>query len=576
MRVTVSSISDIFQHIAELLEIKGENVFKIRAYQKAALILQQYPGDLAVLARKGELTTLEGIGKDLALKIQEILDTGTLAYYEELKASIPEGVVALMNISGIGPKKAKLFYEKSGIDSIEALEKAIAEKKLNALEGIKEKTIANIVKGIELYKQGNASFAYLKAFDQARRCHGLLKPFARRLEIAGSLRRKKPFVRDIDILASSGDSEKIMGVFTKADFVQEVLSHGPTKSSVRLRSAAGGIQVDLRVVEDDSFGAALLYFTGSKDFNIKIRGRALDQGYKVNEYGLFKKEKNLAGREEKDIFEKLGLSYIPPELRENTGEIEYAAEHKQFDLVDVSDLRGEFHVHSRYSDGSEDIETIVKYAGKKKYEYIGISDHSASLKVANGLSDERLKQKIEEIRELNKKYPKIKILCCQEVDILDDGSLDCPESLLKQLDVVIAAVHTGLKQPVEKITKRIVTACGNKYVSIIAHPTGILRGVREAYAVDLPAVYKAAARNTVALEINCFPDRLDLNEINARAARDAGVKLALGSDSHRLEHLIHMELGINVARRAWLKKKDLLNTLSLKELMPWIQKKRNL
>lgn len=572
MHVTVSFIADIFQHTAELLEIKGENIFKIRAYQKAAQVVQRYPGDLAALAQKGELTTLEGIGKDLALKIQEILDTGTLVYYEELKASIPEGVISLMDVSGIGPKKAKLFYEKLGVDSIESLEKAIAEKRLDGLEGIKDKTIANIVKGIQLYKQGVSSFGYLQAFAQAQQFIRLLKPHAQRLEIAGSLRRKKAFVRDIDILASSADTERLMDVFTRAECVQEVLSEGLTKSSVRL--AAGGMQADLRVVGDDSFGAALLYFTGSKDFNIKIRGRALDQGYKVNEYGLFKKEKNLAGQEELDILNKLGLSYIPPELRENAGEIEYAAEHKHFDLVDVSDIQGEVHVHSRYSDGIEDIETIVKYACQKKYSYIGISDHSASLKVANGLSDDRLKQKIEEIRALNKKYPKVRILCCQEVDILDDGSLDCPEYLLKQLDVVIAAVHTGLKQSMEKITKRIVTACENKYVSIIAHPTGILRGVREAYPIDLPAVYKAAARNAVALEINCFPDRLDLNETNARAARDAGVTLVLGSDSHRLEHLVHMELGVNVARRAWLKKKDILNTLPWEDLKQWIQRKR--
>lgn len=571
MENAASRIAALFNHIAELLEIQGENAFRIRAYRKAATAVEAHSGDIEDLAKKDRLTSLEGIGKDLAEKIKEIIATGTLVDYAKLKGSIPEGVVEMMNVVSIGPQKAKLFYKKLGIAGIPELERAIGSGKLDGLAGIKEKTIENIKKGIALLKEGAGLFPYLEAADTARRYCAFLKGSAAAIEVAGSLRRKKLFVRDIDILAASGNAKRLMDRFVGYGEVKQVLSHGRTKSSVLLTN---NMQADVRWVEKESLGAALVYFTGSKDFNIKLRSRALDRGRKINEYGIFKKGKKQGGKTEEEMFDLLGLSYIPPELREDRGEIEAAAQKRVFPLVALEQIRGEFHVHSRYSDGRYDIPAIAEAAQKRGYEYVGICDHSETLKVAHGLSRERLKQKIKEIRGLNARSKGIRLLCAQEVEILDDGSLDCPDDLLKDLDVVIAALHVGLKQPREKITGRLVKACTNKYVHIIAHPTGILKGVRDAYAVDLKELYRAAKEHCVALEINGHPDRLDLNELNARAAHEAGVRLVINTDSHDIEHLSYVELGVNVARRAWLAAPDIVNTLSYKDVMTWSRSKK--
>jgi len=571
MEDTASRIASIFNHIADLLEIQGANVFRIRAYRKAAAVVEAHSGDIEDLAQQDRLTSLEGIGKDLSEKIKEIIATGTLADYRKIKERIPEGVAAMMNVSSIGPKKAKLFYEALGITGIPELEKAIGAGKLLGVPGVKAKTIANIQKGIALLNEGADLFGYLDAVDTARRYCSFLNGYAADLAVAGSLRRRKVFVRDIDILAASGNAERLMDRFVGYGEVKHVLAHGPTKSSVLLRNA---MQVDLRRVAKESWGAALVYFTGSKDFNIKLRSRALEMGCKINEYGIFKEGRKQGGKTEEEMFGLLGLSYLPPELREDRGEIEAALQKRAFPLVGLEQIRGEFHVHSRYSDGMSDIPAIAQAAQKRGYEYVGIADHSETLKVAHGLDRRRLKQKIREIRSLNARLKDIRLLCCQEVDILDDGSLDCPVDLLEELDVVIGALHIGLKQPQEKITRRLVTACKNKYVHIIAHPTGILKGVRDAYAVDLKELFKAARDYRVALEINAYPDRLDLDEVHARAAHEAGVRLAVNTDTHTLEHLAYIELGINVARRAWLDASDIVNTMPYRDVMKWSRQKK--
>jgi DNA polymerase (family X) len=564
-------IAQLFHDIADILEIKGANRFRVRAYQRAAQNIGGLTQNIELLIKEDRLKEIPGVGKDLAERIKEFSSTGKVSLYEDLKKSIPEGLIELLDISSIGPRTAKLLYEELKIKNVADLEKAIAKCRLNGIFGIKEKTIENIRRGIELLKMGKERMTLAQATVAAEEFVESLKklPEAKRISTAGSLRRQKETVRDIDMLAASAKPQKIMDVFLSEPCVKEILAQGRTKSSVRTKE---GIQVDCRVVEEKSFGAALLYFTGSKSFNIKLRQLAIRKGLKVNEYGVFKKDKFICGKTEEEAFKALGLAFIEPELREDTGEVELAQKDKLPKLIRIEDIRGDLHAHSSWSDGQDSIAKMANKAKTLGYSYIAITDHSQSLKVARGLSTAELAKKKREIEKVNRTLKGIRVLYGTEVDIDSQGNIDYKDEILKEFDLVIAAVHTGFKQSGAQLTKRVIRACGNKYVHIIAHPTARLWGERDPYDIDLNEVFKAAADTNTALEINAFPRRLDLNDLNCRRAKEAGVRLAIDTDSHAVNHLTAMKFGIAVARRGWLCAKDVLNTRSLEKLLKTIRK----
>lgn len=570
------TIAQIFRDIAKILEIKGGNVFRIRAYERAAQNIESLSEDIQDLINEGRLTDIPGIGADLEDKIKEIVKTGSLKFFADLKKTIPEGLLELLNIPSVGPKTAKLFYEKLKIKSIAELEKAAKNGSLLGLEGIKAKTVENILKGIDLLKQGRERMDLAAAIYSSNELIKGLKEKARsikQISACGSLRRMKETVRDIDILVVSDSPEEVMNAFTGLPQVKDITAKGETKSSIITKENA---QVDLRVVEAKSFGAALLYFTGSKNFNIKIRQIAIKIGLKVNEYGVFsiKKEKEtyLCGRTEEEVFKKLGLTYIAPELREDTGEIELAAKNRLPGLINLEDIKGDFHAHSKYSDGNNSILEMAQAAQKLGYEYLNMSDHSQGLKVARGLSAQDLKKKRAEVDSLNSKLKNFKILFGSEVDINSEGKLDYPDKILNEFDCVVAAIHSGFKQSKSQLTKRLVNACKNKNVDILAHPTGKLWGTREGYEIDFDEVFKAARDYGVAVEINAYPLRLDLNDAQSRRAKEMGLKIAISTDSHTTDQLQYMRLGVATARRGWLSKDDVINTLSYDEIMKVFKK----
>jgi len=571
-------VAQLLYEIAELLSLSEENPFRIRAYERAAQVIEALPQPIEEISKKNELCKIPGIGEGIAEKIKEYLTTGRLKYAEDLKKKIPAGLLEIMSISGMGPKKAKIVYEKLRITSIQKLEKAAKEHQLAELPGFGGKTEENILKGIELQQQSSGRVLLFPALITAKTIiESLAKlPQVKQIAYAGSLRRGKETIRDIDILCTATKSKPVMDAFVHLPLVKEKLAQGETKSTVILE---GGIQCDLRVVEPQCFGAALLYFTGSKEHNIALRTLANKKGYTINEYGLFKlkhgmnrngsyqEDKPLAGLTENEVYEKLGLQFIPPELRENRGEIEIALKGKIPSLVEEKDIRGDLHVHSKYSDGNATIEQIAEEAKRKDWGWVTISDHSQSLKIAGGTPVKEVYKKIEEIRKYNAKNKNFRILASMEVDIRDDGSLDYADELLKELDFVIAAIHTGFKQSEEKITERILTAMKNKYVHMLAHPTGRLLGKREPYAVNMGKVLEGAKKTHTAIEINAFPERLDLYDIYCKKAKEMGIMLGIGTDAHTLEQLDYLNLGVTVARRGWLEKKDLLNTLDADELL---------
>ncbi len=564
-------ISAIFREIANILEIKGDNPFRIRAYERAAQNIEGLTEDIEDFVRDDRLMDIPGVGKDLADKIKEYVQTGKIKAYEDLKKKVPGGLLDLLNIPSVGPKTAKLLYEELKIKNILDLEKAIKKNKLQGIFGIKEKTIENISKGIELLKRGRERMTLAQAMQVADEFISALKKLSevKRISVAGSLRRQKETVRDIDILMISKKPKKIMDVFTGLPDVATVLAKGETKSSVRTK---GDVQVDCRVEEEKSFGAALLYFTGSKNFNIRLRQLAIKRGLKINEYGVFRKNRFVCGKTEEEIFKILGISYIEPELREDTGEIELAREFQLPYLIELKDIKGDLHVHSKWSDGGNTIAEMVEAAKRRGYSYLAITDHSQSLKVAGGLSIADLKKKKQEIGRINRKLKDFRVLYGTEVDIDSDGRLDYKDEVLKEFDVVVAAIHTGFKQSKSQLTRRLIRACKNNYVHIIAHPTGRLWGSRDAYDIDMDEVLKAARDTNTYLEINAFPQRLDLNDLNCRRAKEIGARLVIDTDAHTFEQLVTMRLGVSVARRGWLTKKDVLNTLSFEELLKALKK----
>lgn len=566
-------IAALFERIANVLELKGENTFRINSYRKAARVIGDLTVDVEVLAREGKLTDIPGIGEGTAEKIVEYINTGKMSKYEEAMKGISEETVNLMQIPGLGPKTVAMLHKELGIVGLSDLENALHADKLKGLFGIGDKKIENIVKGIELFKTSQQRISIGMAYPVVKRIIEGLRhnPRIKNIQAAGSLRRMKETVGDIDILVSGTAGADIVKSFVNMKGVTQILAAGDTKGSVRVEE---GVQADLRVVHEDEFGAALQYFTGSKEHNIHLREIARKKGMKISEYGIFMGDKKIGGRLEEDIYKALGMDWIPPELRENRGEIEAAQEGKLPRLIELSDIKGDLHNHSNWSDGTPTFEEMAAHAMKMGYKYLVVSDHSRSLHVANGLKDDELLEEIEEIDKLNKKFKGFTLLKATEVDIKTDGSIDFPDKLLEKLDVVIASIHSGFKQEKEKITERMIAAIRNPYVNIIAHPTGRLISKREGYEVDLDKVIEACAETGTALEINCFYDRLDLNDINCRKAKESGVMIAISTDAHHVDQMWMIELGVGIARRGWLEARDVINTFSVDKLKAFCKKKR--
>ncbi|MCR4337245.1 MAG: DNA polymerase/3'-5' exonuclease PolX [Candidatus Omnitrophica bacterium] len=574
-------IAQIFERMSKLLEIQGEIVFKIRAYERAAENIANLTEDIAKLREEKRLSEVGGLGTALQEKIGEYLDTGKIHAYEELIQKIPESLLDVMNVPSVGPKKAKLFFDELKIKDIEGLRKSADQGKLLELPGIQAKTVENILKGIKVLQAGQERMNLGVAVDLSDQIIAQLKKLksVKKISVAGSLRRMKETIRDIDILVVSLDPQKVMDAFVSLPQVKSVNVHGETKSSILTNE---NIQVDLRVIDEKIFGAALLYFTGSKNFNVKLRQIAIKEHKKVSEYGIFSvkgdSEKTLASKTEEDCFQALGFPYIPPELREDIGEKElfgdegFAKIKKVPSLLELEDIKGEWHVHSTYSDGHDTICAMAESARQRGYQYLAISDHSPRLRVAGGVSVEDLKKKKKEIDELNGGYKDFRILFGTEVEIDSDGNLDYNDKILSEFDIVIAAIHSGFEQSRDKLTRRLVKACSHKSVNAIAHPTGVHLGKRDPYDIDFKEVCKAAVDHNTYLEINAFPHRLDLNSAHVYFARSQGVRFVINTDAHRAEHMGLMKFGVAVARRGWLTKKDVVNTLSLSEMLKQIKK----
>ncbi len=565
MAITNSEIAAIFNRYADLLEIKGANPFKVRAYRNAARTVENIGKPLEELVKEGyDLTKLPGIGADLSAYIKEIVTTGRFSKLEEIQEEIPPSLVEMLAIEGLGPKRIKTLYEKLHIQSMEDLRRAAESGEIEKLPGFGPTLVQKIIKGVRLAKKAGHRFKWSEAkeyVDDLLEYLGKLK--LSHLVVAGSFRRKKETVGDLDILATAEDFSEVIRHFVKYPKIKEVVSAGSTRSTVILQN---DLQVDLRSVEDESYGSALNYFTGSKAHNIELRKIAIELGYKLNEYGLFKGEERIAGKTEEEIYEALGLCYIEPELRENRGEIEACKAGKLPKLIERKDIRGDLHMHTVYSDGKHTIEEMARAAKEMGYEYISITDHSKRLTVAKGLDEKRVLQQFEEIDRINEEIDGITILKGMEVDILEDGSLDMSDEILAQMDVVLGAVHYKFNLPKEKQTARVLRAMDNKYLNIIAHPTGRMINMREPIALDMVKILEHAKECGVVMEINSQPDRLDLNDIHAKMAKELGVKMAINTDSHNIFSLYYIEYGINQARRGWCEKTDIINTLSLKEL----------
>lgn len=564
-------VARLFNEMADLLELKSENPFRVRAYRRAAQSIDNLPEDLALMPDR-KLLEVPGIGKDLAAKIKEYIASEKIEAHEKLTKDLPSGVSNILSVPGIGPKTTKLLFDELKIKDIEELERFAKEHRLSTLPGIKEKTEGNILKGIAMLKRGRDRQPLGKVLPLAKELLEQLQNKAplTKLCLAGSLRRWKETIRDIDILVVSRDAKKVMNVFVKLPQVREILMHGPTKSSVII---SGGLQVDLRVVEERSFGAALAYFTGSKEHNIKLRELARQAGLKINEYGIFRAvdDKKLGGEKEEDIYRLLDMQYIPPEIREDTGEIEAAKEGRLPSLIELRDIKGDLHVHSRWSDGRNTFEELVEAAREKGYEYIAITDHTKGLGIARGLNEEELAEELSEVRALNKRLKGFRLLMGIEVDIKSDCTLDIPDELLGKLDLVVASIHSGFKQPKEQLTRRLTSALKNPYVSVIAHPTGRLINEREAYEVDMERVLSTAKETGKAMELNASPLRLDLKDIHLKRAKEMGVPVVISTDAHLTGQFDHMEYGVSAGRRGWLEKGDVKNTLGAENLLKWLK-----
>ena len=572
MPIQNTDIVENFNKMADLLEINNANPFRIRAYRNAARIIGSLSKSVADLIAEGKpLTDFSGIGKDLAGKIKEIVDTGTLAQLEKLEKDLPPGLHDLLRIPGLGPKKVKALYEALEIGDLPSLKKAAQDQKIRNLEGFGARTEASILAEIERHSWGKARTKWAVAEEIARSYVDYLKKdqSVKDITVAGSYRRGKETVGDLDILVTVKRGSDIMAHFVDYEDAEQIVSRGKTRSSVVLRS---GLQVDLRVMPQVGYGAALHYFTGSKAHNIAVRKLGRKKGLKINEYGVYKNDKRIAGKTEVDVFKQVDLPYIEPELREDRGEIQAAQKSRLPDLIKLTDIRGDLHTHTKETDGRDTLEDMVSAAREKEYAYLAISNHSQHVSVAKGLDRKRLASQLEKIDRLNSESGNFVILKAIEVDILKDGSLDLPDDILKELDVVIGAVHSDFRLSRQKQTERILRAMDNPLFNILAHPSGRLINAREPYEVDLERLIEAAGKRGCFMELNAHPDRLDLNDVFCKTAKDLGVKIAVSTDAHSVDSLDHMRLGIHQARRGWLEADDVINTRGWQELKKLLQR----
>jgi DNA polymerase (family X) len=556
--MTNADIAQVFARLATMLEIDGANPFRVRAYREAARVI----GEMLEPAEKKDAAALEelpGIGKDLAAKIRDVVDTGTTAMFEEMKKKVPLEVVALTELQGMGPKRVKTLLER-GIKDLDALERAAKAGELRELSGFGETLEKKVLKAIESAHRAGGRMLLAAAWPVAEALRARLRqvPGVTQVEVAGSFRRRKETIGDLDLLVSGGGVEAVMDALIRYPEVAEVLGRGDTKSSVRLRS---GLQVDLRLVPERSFGAASLYFSGSKEHNIELRKIAIEKGWSLNEYGLTRQDEVIAGRTEAEVYRKLGMDWIPPELREARDEIALAMAGRLPRLIEPEDVRADLHMHTDRSDGRETLETMIAAARERGYGYCAITEHSQSLAMAQGFDTERVRRSIGEIATARKAVPGIHVLHGLEVDILGDGSLDLDDEGLGLLDWVIVSLHSRLSQPRAEMTARVLAALSHPGVSVMGHPTARLIGQRDPAELDMEAVLDRAAERGVHIEINAQPDRTDLNDLHARMARERGVKLVISTDAHSIAQLDHLRFGVFAARRAGLEKRDVLNTL---------------
>ncbi len=568
MPVLNPDIARIFDEIADLLEIEDANPFRVRAYRNAARLVQGLSNDVKTMVESGEdLTELPGIGDDLAKKIIEIVTTGHCSFLEKLEKQTPPALTELLKVPGLGPKRVKALWHELDVETVEQLARAAQEKRIRSIPGFGEKTEARIQKTLQAHLAAVPRFPIAIAAPYAAALVRYLQniPGVRRVVVAGSFRRGKDTVGDLDILATATADSPVMERFTAYEDVAEVLSQGTTRATVILRNK---LQVDLRAVDESAYGAALHYFTGSKTHNIAIRRMGQDMGLKVNEYGIFRGKERIAGDTEESVYATVGLPYIEPELRENRGEIQAARAGHLPKLVAMDDLRGDLHAHSKASDGHYSVRDMAAAAKAAGLEYLAITEHSRHLAVAHGLDPVRLRRQMDEIDALNRELDGITLLKGIEVDILEDGRLDLPDSILGDLDLVVAAVHSQFDLPRGKQTARILKAMDSPHFTILAHPSGRLIGSREAMDVDMPRVIRHARERGCFLEINAQPERLDLVDSHARMAKEEGVLLAVSSDAHSIYDFANLHFGLQQAQRGWLEKKDVLNTRTLKELRP--------
>ncbi len=569
-------VAEILDEIGTLLDLKGENPFKCRAFHNGARIVDALTKDIKILVETGELKSIKGIGEGLAEKITELVQTGKSKYYDDLRNSLPAGLTEMLRIQGLGPKKVKLLYEKLKIKSIEQLKEACEKHKLAKLDGFGEKTEENILKGIDLLSKHVDKHLYPHAKEAADRMFDVIKKQKGviRCEVAGSLRRKKEIIGDIDIVVSAkqSDVKKIMDAFTSHSDVDTISGKGETKSSVILTS---GINCDLRVVNDQEFPFALNYFTGSKEHNIEMRSLAKQFGWSLNEYGFSelgaeekrgKAKRIVKCKDEADIYKALELEYIPPELRENMGEIEAAEKDALPNLIEEQDIHGTFHCHTTYSDGANTLEEMAEAAKNLGWEYLGIADHSKIATYARGLSEEKVKQQHKEIDKLNGKLENFRIFKGTEVDILPDGTLDWSDAMLERFDYAVASIHSKFKMTEAEATKRIIKALKNKHVTMLGHPTGRLLLERDGYPVNMIDVINAASDYGKIIEINAHPFRLDLDWRLCKYAKEKGVKISINPDAHKTDGLRDVQYGVGIARKGWLERKDVVNTWNFKEI----------
>ena len=558
----------IFHEIANYLEM-DEVAFKPYAYQKAADGLETLEEDVGEIYEKGGLKALEeisGVGKNIAERIEEYLKTGKIKYHQDFKKRLPLDLEGIIRVEGMGPRRAKILYQKLGVKDLKTLEKAAKSHKIASLEGFGEKTEKNILEGIEFLKRSKGRFLLGDILPDVKHIMEKLNELkeVEQISVSGSVRRMKETIGDVDILVTTRNPKKIMDFFLSLPGIVKVWAKGPTKSSIRMRQ---GFDIDLRVLRKKSYGSALQYFTGSKEHNIATRRIAMQKGLKLSEYGLFRGKKMIAGWNESGIYKELGLAWVAPELRENQGEIEAAQKGKLPKIIGYKDIKGDLHCHSDWDGGVNSIAVMAKMAQAMGYQYIGISDHTKFLRIENGLDEKRLSRRNKEIDKLNQKYKGFRILKGAETNILNDGSIDIKDQALKELDYAIAGVHSNLKMGKEQMTERIIKAMKNPHIDIISHLTGRLLGKREEYQLDFDKILRAAKEYNVILEINSSPVRLDLNDHNIRRAKEAGVKMIINTDAHHKEQMRFMELGIAQARRGWAEKKDIINTQPLNKLL---------